>query len=327
MISSLSIQQRGRKRCASELEPSASYILPSADTKRSRSTGAYDPNFRQRMINDRIYHFGYKYPDSRVPPKPQNWNEIQQILAVRRQSVSSSTYAEELYDKFAQTDAEVTSEDDVMGKVIPMIQSTDTNFTGNVPFNNLADMMRGKGHKAKPDRFYGARPEQLHLDVRDKLQALVIPALQSRPIAPNFFVEVKSYDGSDTVLLNQACFAGAVGARGIHSLQTYGEQTPKYDNNAYTLSATYRSGQLKIYSHHVSQPNGPGTQPEYYMHQLYAWALTASKETLIQGITAFRPCKRRCKWLSCRRYRNSRSNRQFPYVSEPDSSEIDEVVD
>jgi hypothetical protein len=242
------------------------------------------------MIDDRIYPYGYKYPGGQTPPKPQNWKEIQQMLTERRLSLSSFKYVEEMYDEFVQTDAEVTTEDDVMYKVLSMIQGTvpDASFTGNIPFNNLADMMRGKSHKAKPDRFYGARPEQLHLDIRDKLQALVIPALQSRPIAPNFFVEAKQPGASAPVALNQACFVGATGARGIHSLQTYSEQTPKYNNNAYTLSAIYHFGTLKIYSHHVSKPNGPGSQPEYYMHQLYAWALTASKETLIQGITAFR---------------------------------------
>jgi hypothetical protein len=152
-----------------------------------------------------------------------------------------------------------------------MIQGTirDGCVDGDIPFNNLADMMRGPSHKAKPDVYYGARPEQLHPDVRDKLQALVVPSTnQTRPLAPNFFIEVKQPSASASVALNQACFAGAAGARGIHSLQAYGTQAPKYDNNAYTLSVTYHCGALKIYSHHVRQPNGPGTQPEYYMNLL-----------------------------------------------------------
>ena len=266
MNSSLFIQQRGRKRRASESEPSSSYILTSTDTKRARSAGAYDPNFRQRMVDNRIYYSGYTYADGSKPPKPQNWDELQQMLTARRRSLS--LYPEARYIEFQSVDDMVTSEDDVMSKVIQRIQGTvlDANFTGNIPFINLADMMQGESHKAKPDRFYGARPEQLHQDIRNKLQALVVPsAEQTRPIAPNFFIEVKPPKGSAFVALNQACFAGAVGARGIQSLQTYGEQTPAYDNKAFTLSATYHSGTLKIYSHHVD----PAWWSQYAARVLY----------------------------------------------------------
>ena len=297
MISALSNQRRGRKRQFSELELYSDTLYTS--TKRSRSTGAYDPNFRQRMINNGIYPDGYTYPNGQVLPEPQNWNELQRVLAKPRRLLSSCP--KERYDEFKQADAEVTGEDDVMSKLISRIQGTvpDANVTGNIPFNNLADMMRGKSHKAKPGRFYGARTEQLHQDLPDKLQALIVPSTeQARPIAPNYFVEAKSPKGSAFVASNQACFAGAAGARGIHSLRTYGERQPKYDNNAYNLSATYHSGTLKIYSHHVSLPHGSGTQPEYYMHQLNGWLLTANKEALIQGITAFRNAR---SWTAAQR--------------------------
>ncbi|KAI9712376.1 MAG: hypothetical protein M1820_001589 [Bogoriella megaspora] len=288
MNSSLSIQRRGRKRRASDSDPDSYILLSSANTKRLRSRGVYDPNFEQRMIDNAIYPAGYKHPDGRRPSKPLNWAEIQQVLIERRSSLSS--YLE--YDEFVEADYGVTSENRATVKVIPMIQGRvrdDRCVNGDIPLNNLADIMRGPSHKAKPDVYYGARPEQLRREVRDKLQAFVVPSTKdTRPLAPNFFIEAKSPSGPALVNINQACFAGAAGARGIHSLQTYGQQTQKYDNNAYTLSTTYHSGTLKIYSHHISQPHGPGTQPEYYMHQLYAWALTASKETLIQGITAFR---------------------------------------
>ena len=246
-------QERGRKRRASELE--SSFYISHTSSKKSRSTGAYDPRFEQRMIDDSIYPAGYRYPNGSKPSKPHNWAKIQQMLTERRPSLFS--YPEERYDEFVEADEGVTSENRATVQVIPMIQGVIRAYcvNGDTPLNNLADMIRGPCHKAKPDVYYGARPEQLHRDVRDQLRAFVVPSTKdTRPIAPNFFIEVKPPSGDATVSLKQACFAGALGARGMHSLQTYGEQPLRYDNNAYTLSATYHSGTLKIYSHHPTQP-------------------------------------------------------------------------
>ncbi|KAF2452840.1 hypothetical protein BDY21DRAFT_293988 [Lineolata rhizophorae] len=283
--------KRGKRNSAS-----TSRIYPTATstaiTKTTKSSGAYNPNFEQRMIDNRIYPDGYEYPDGRVPPVPGNWEAIQQMLVKRRPSLSPSVFPEEEYQEFKRANAQVSSENKATRNVIPMIQgiTRDERSVGSgIPFTNLADIMRGKSHKAKPDVYYGARPEQLDPNVRTQLSASIVPSTtETCPLAPNFFVEAKRPSASAAVALNQACFAGAVGARGVHSLQTYGEDVPVYDNNGYTLSSTYHSGQLKIYAHHLSQPNGPGTDPEYYMNQLRAFAMTDNRKTLIEGITAFR---------------------------------------
>jgi hypothetical protein len=41
------------------------------------------------------------------------------------------------------------------------------------------------------------------------------------PIAPNFFLAAKGPDGSAAVAKRQACYDGALGERGMHSLQSY----------------------------------------------------------------------------------------------------------
>ncbi|KAH6982406.1 hypothetical protein EDB80DRAFT_592805, partial [Ilyonectria destructans] len=66
------------------------------------------------------------------------------------------------------------------------------------------------------------------------------------PVAPNFFLEVKGPDGSLSIVSRQACYDGALGARGIHTLQSYGTVEPRYDNKAYTLTSIYHGGSLKI---------------------------------------------------------------------------------
>lgn len=137
--------------------------------------------------------------------------------------------------------------------------------------------------------YYGARPEQLRPGIRDELGGHIIPSAQdSLPMAPNFFLHVKGPGGSLSVASRQACYDGALGARGIHSLQSYKQSEPQYDNKAYTLTSIYHGGTLKMYSSHPVPPSAPGERPVYAMTQLKAWALTSDPETFRQGAAAYR---------------------------------------
>ena len=257
------------------------------------------------MIDNGIYPYGYQYPDGRVPPKPDNWDEIKQMLEERQRSISPSVFPEEEYEKFEQADAQVNSENKATQKVIPLIQGTirdERCIDGpDIRLANLANLMTGKDHKAKPDIWYGARPEQLDPRIRDnkELGTYVVPTTTgSRPCAPNFFVEAKGPGGSGGVMLDQACFDGALGARGMHKLQTYNQQVPTYDHKAYTISTTYYSGHLKMYAHYLYQPNSSRTNAEYYMMQLKTWSLTGDRERFLEGMTAFRNAE---EWTKAQR--------------------------
>ena len=302
-----SLQTNRRRKRGKHGSVSASRISTTRmETTITKLSGSAGPNFRQRMINNDIYPYGYEYPDGRVPPKPKEWQKVQQMLAVRRPSLSPDVFPEEEYEKFARADAQARNEDDTREKVIPTIEgaSRNTNCVGrNTIFNSIANMFpreenlprqdrdRGpiNGRQIKPDYYYGAHPDQLPLQIRKKLANQILPSTdESRPCVPNFFVEAKGPRGLNSVGLNQACIYGAIGARGIHKLQMYDQKLPKYDNKAYTLSATYQAGVLRMYTHHLGQPNGPGTRPEHYMNQLGVFAMTHSLDTFRQGITAFR---------------------------------------
>jgi len=87
------------------------------------------------------------------------------------------------------------------------------------------------------------------------------------------------------VTQRQAWYDGVLGARAMHSLQSY-KQEPVYDGQAYTCSSTYHAGMLKIYVHHITE-SVDGT-PEYHMTQVGAWALTGDSSGFRQGVTAFR---------------------------------------
>jgi hypothetical protein len=141
--------------------------------------------------------------------------------------------------------------------------------------------------QAKPDYYWGAQPGQLNLRVREDLSEHIAPQ-PGLPIVPNFFLEAKGPNGSAAVAVRQACHDGAIGARAMQSLRSYRQDMPAYDNNISAISSTYHAGTLKMYAHSVAQPNGPGTRPEYYMHQLRSFAMTDTADSFRQGATAFK---------------------------------------
>jgi hypothetical protein len=84
-------------------------------------------------------------------------------------------------------------------------------------------------------------------------------------MAPNFFLAAKGPDGSAAVANRQACYDGALGARGMQSLQSYRQDEPVYDNNAFTLTSIYHNGSLEMYTTHITPPAAPGQPPEYHI--------------------------------------------------------------
>jgi len=164
--------------------------------------------------------------------------------------------------------------------VIPVIEGKIRDakcISGGIPFTNLNHLTDGTLVPGNPDRYYGARPEQLDRRVRTELSGHIIPSTQHNlPIAPTFFLAAKGPDGSLAVAGRQASYDGALGARGIQSLQSYRQDEPIYNNHTYTITSIYYGGTLKMYTSHASQPTDPGGQPEYYMTQINGWSMTGN---------------------------------------------------
>jgi hypothetical protein len=182
-------------------------------------------------------------------------------------------------------------ENDVMGTIIPLLcGAANIPYQQDVLFTTL-DPIMPTVTRPKPDFFDGAHLEDLgeHLRNDHRLRSKVIPTRHpSVPVAPNFFLEVKGPSGSSKVALNQVTLDGAYGARGMHALQNYGSHEPVYDNNAYTYSATFHKGELKLYAHFMTAPTALGGRPTYHIHFLDGWDMTADVDTFLSGITAFR---------------------------------------
>ena len=150
---------------------------------------------------------------------PKNWEEINERLANPRPSLSPSKFSEGAFKAFQTSDFRAKDEDDVMINVVPVISGMDqdNHFSArNTQFGNLKPLTDGTIAPAQPDLYYGARPEQLDRRIRDKLRGCIIPStMEDKPMAPNFYLEVKGPDGSGAVARRQAYYDGAVGVRGL----------------------------------------------------------------------------------------------------------------
>ncbi|KAI1132789.1 hypothetical protein F5Y10DRAFT_292457 [Nemania abortiva] len=268
---------------------SASSTLPPNSTPK---TGPYDRAFQQLLIDHGIYPNNYEYPNGQVLPPPKNLEEIMQAIVEPQPSLCPSLSSREDFERFRRADARARKEWQVISDVIPIIEGEvrDGSYvSGQVLFTNLEDPTGGLLVPGNPDRYYGARPEQLDRQVRMQLNKHIVPSTQhDLPIVPNFFLNVKGLDGTFAVAGRQACYDGALGARGMNSLQRYGDPELDADDKAYTLTSTYYEGTLKIYATYPLSRASLGMRREYAMTQINAYALTGNIDTYRSGVSAYR---------------------------------------
>ncbi|GAO14633.1 hypothetical protein UVI_02009150 [Ustilaginoidea virens] len=262
------------------------------NTKRTKSTGPYDRAFQQHLIDHGIYPDLYQYPDGRATPQPENIEEIREVLRQPRPSLSPSRFSEDDFFHFRQAAAHVSKERQVTTTVIPIIEGNVGDrkcVAGQIPFTNLDPLTDGTLVPGNPDLYYGARPEQLDRKIRSELGGFIVPSTQhDLPVAPNFSLAVKGPDGSSAVAERQACYDGALQARGMQRLLSYGEPSPVYGNRAHAVTCTYLDGQIKMYTSHPVPSSNPRAKSEYVMTQINAYALTGNRDSFRQGVAAYR---------------------------------------
>ena len=260
--------------------------------KSTKKFTPYDPNYLQNLVDHSVYPDGHEFSDDRAPPEPENLQEIQQRMLRHRASLSPSRSPETKFKEFRQVHKNAKKEAQVISYVIPLIEGKVTagNYRcGQIRLANLAHLTDGNLAPANPDLFYGSLPDKLNRAVRGELSSQIIPSTQDNlPTLPNFFLAAKGPDGTERVAEMQAVYDGALGARGMHSLQSYGQDRPTYDNKAYTISSTYCSGTLQLYTTHPRAPRAPGGHPEYHMTPLQGFSMSGSADDFRRGTAAFR---------------------------------------
>ena len=156
-------------------------------------------------------------------------------------------------------------------------------------FKNLAPLTDSSLVDARPDWSYGTRFEQLNPHVQKQLSRYIVPCPNPRaPILHNNATELKDPSGDWAVVERQALHAGALGARAMQHLQSYGQPELVYDNNAYTITTAFDGRLLQMYTTHPTRPANSEDQPEYRMKQFASYAMTHNSESFRQGATAYR---------------------------------------
>lgn len=260
------------------------------ESAKTRRMSAYDPAFKQHLIDHGVYpegHGGF----SNVQ-RPNNWEEIYARLTIPRASLSPSRFGEKEFWDFREKNENAVTENSVMSKAFPIIVGTaNIPSQENVLFGNLKNLTDGTITKAKPDFYDGSHPDELHKQIRAALSPYIVPSTNdSLPCVPNFFTEGKGSDGSSTVCKLQALYDGAVGARGVQELRSYIDGQASYDNNAYTITTTYHggTGTLDVYTSHPVASTSSERITEFRMTKLGGWSMTGNAETFRQGASALR---------------------------------------
>jgi hypothetical protein len=87
-------------------------------------------------------------------------------------------------------DTDASKEKQVTENVIPFIEGKIPDskcIGGGIPFRNLDHLTDGTLVPGNPDRYHGARPEQLDRQIRSEFRDQIVPSTQhDLPIAPNF---------------------------------------------------------------------------------------------------------------------------------------------
>jgi hypothetical protein len=284
--------------------------LPTSGTGKTKKSGPYD-----RVFGMHLTEYGVlPIYDSQEP----ELDETRAALAKSRPSLSPSQFSEGAFKTFRQHNMQAKDEADVVANVIPTILGSHQLAPGrNTWFGNLTPLTDESIVAAQPDIYYGSDPLKLSRPVRDELNHYIVPStIQEKPLAPNFFMEVKGPDGSAAVAARQARYDGAVGSRAMHSLQNYGQKEPEYDGKPYTFSSTYHDGTLKMYTHHITAPTTEGGRAEYHMASLRSYALMDSRNTFVEGVGAFRNARDLAEGHRHRFIQAANARAQAPQITE-----------
>ncbi|KAF2123689.1 hypothetical protein P153DRAFT_401739 [Dothidotthia symphoricarpi CBS 119687] len=277
-------------------------------SSKTKNSSVYDQNFEQCLIDHHIFPPGYLRPqDEQFLPAPVNISDIQEVLQARRPSLDSLAYDSD-WRSFVKQHHASKLEIDVMKREFPLIQGGDDGSMGTFPWNNLnplfdpdEDDEDKKLTAGNPDIYYGTRPELVDRRIRKTLDKFIIPSVSpGRPIVPNFAVAIKAPGGNVNVAKKQVTYDGALCARAMLHLASYGHPELDYHGLAHVITSRYQDGTLHLYACHVGPPQnkgapGPDGLPEYITTSLCSFAMTNSVKTFCEGAAAYRNARDWCK--------------------------------
>lgn len=242
------------------------------------------------------------YPNDGYVTKPQNFDEILAMLGQPRPALDPAESYDAQFQEFLEVAMEVADKSDTMKKILPLIAGQSNSQTsGGHAFNNMKNLTDGSIVKLKPDIYDGADPDKIDAEILKQLRSFLQPLEEKKsPVVPNFFAQFRSPKLEAFVGEHQVRYAGALGARAIHHLRSFAVADPEtvYDNNAYTITATYQARMLTIFVHRPVKPLAPGGPLRYRMTFVTEFAIYSSLDSFQKGVIAFRNAR---EWATTKR--------------------------
>ena len=242
-----------------------------------------DLAFQQTLIDSGCFPYGYTRSNT-DPPLPNNLDEIHEKL--RQPRGPSVTNKDFLH--FKSLNFSVTTKAEVISKILPIIRGRESIPSGqDCNFDNLkqlADMS-----KPKPDYFNGSSPVEVPPKIRGDLGEYIVPSSNnSRPLLPNFFFELDAPDKHDARW--KVTQDLVYGARGMHKIQSYMQDQPMFDGNAYAIGGTYDcyTQTLMLHTTHPTRPTDPNGEPEYWTTMIRSYAMIDKFDPFREGVAVFR---------------------------------------
>lgn len=277
--------------------PKGNFGVPSPNSDNSKATtNAYTLNFEDILANHSITR-----PNPSKPP--DNVDEWKKRMKQERSNRKLENFTAAQFLEFQNISQDSRIENQVMRYIYPYFRESAKqdglhsaqqnrpckNWRPLIPPPSGAKTQKNPLVIPQPDLWDGLR-KQKYRKLRKALYKWIVPANRRSPSLSNFFGEFKSPRGTAACAIRQACYDGALGARGMHKAQNLGKEGGKevYDNNAYTISFWYGSGSMNAYLHWKSPPKFAGDEIPYNMYLVGQWALIADIEDFRRGITAFR---------------------------------------
>ncbi|KAI0100491.1 hypothetical protein GGR51DRAFT_532259 [Nemania sp. FL0031] len=270
--------------------PDCAMALPHERSEHSyRSAQSVHPpatsTFYNQGLERRLANNGITLPSGEPLP---HWHDIQQKLSAPVLEISL-----EKFQSFKDLDSTARRKGDITHNVMPFILDTPLDHvpTRDAKFNNLEPLIAGPVEASQPDLYYGSDPRRLRDWVRENLSRYIDPATidDDQPILPNLFLGTKPPTADLFAATLQACYDGAIGARGMHMLQNHCIQhNPIYDTRPLSFSTIYHYGFLRIFAHHIEAPNELAGAAKYHMTMIGQYYLPGSYDEFRKGVTAFR---------------------------------------
>ena len=239
----------------------------------------YDRNFEQLLTD--------KGMSTRRLGGPRAVNHVHwsDTLEQPRPSLSPSRMSDGEYHRFVRAVDESSNHDEIMALVVPKIVGRDRYPSRQeARLTNLDPLIEGIA-VPQPDYYEGSSPRRGNRQLRRLLDTSIVPSSHGdSPFLPNISLEAQGQIGSFNEATLQSYHDGALFSRGAHRVENLGRDEEVFDNEARTVSALYHGeGDLVFHTHHLSQPDGPGTSPQTHMTRLHSFDLTDSPQSFRRG--------------------------------------------